>query len=97
MRLNQVRLHFKTELCDGEIHMTAEEYWRHKIKENHEKQRRVLKKLSNNPILAEEYRYVIHQALININLVEFWKHAYEELRDKYDREHSRSRPYQSSK
>lgn len=75
-------LHFKGTLCDDHLHMTAEEYWEHKIKEDHERQKIKLRKLANNPILTDEYKKVVNAAIINIDMLEYWRKQYIKERNK---------------
>ena len=86
------RLHFRTELCDGCCHMTAHEYWEHKIKERDEKQKAKLQKLVNNPALNDDVRETIRRALVDLKSMNFYReeliryrNAYFELKDKYEK------------
>ena len=54
---------FKGELCDGHVHMTAEEFVDNKIKANAYKRMKKLGKIANNPILSEDVREVLRDAL----------------------------------
>ena len=58
---------FKGELGDGHVHMTAQEYCEHKVLENIEKNKMILRKLSNNPVLTEEVKKAIRFALYRLN------------------------------
>ena len=78
-------LHFKTELCDGHIHMTANDFVEHGVRENREKQRMKLKKLANNPALSDDVREMLNLQLFYINEGESWRNAYIALRQKYDK------------
>ena len=86
------RLHFRTELCDGCCHMTAHEYWEHKIKERDEMQKMKLQKLVNNPALNDDVRETIRRALVDLKSMNFYReelikyrNAYFELKDKYEK------------
>ena len=86
------RLHFRTELCDGCCHMTAHEYWEHKIKERDETQKAKLQKLVNNPALNDDVRETIRRALVDLKSMNFYReeliryrNAYFELKDKYEK------------
>ena len=57
------KIRWKGELGDGQIHMTAQEYCEHKVAEDHELKRQTLRKLSGNPILADEVRQAIRYAV----------------------------------
>ena len=80
--MTPVRLHFKGTLCDDHLHMTPAEYREHKQKEYREKQRMALRKMANNPILSDESRNVLNQAVYNIDLIEFWRDLYIREREK---------------
>ena len=75
-------MHFKGTLCDDHLHMTAEKYWEHKIKESHELQRMKLRKLANNPILTDDIRHLMSLAIMNIDLMEYWRKQYIKERNK---------------
>lgn len=86
------RLHFRTELCDGCCHMTAHEYWEHKIKERDEMQKTKLQKLVNNPALNDDVRETIRRALVDLKSMNFYReeliryrNEYFELKDKYEK------------
>lgn len=76
--------HFKGELCDGHVHMTAKEYVDHKTREYHETQRMKLKKLSRNPALSEDVREMLDTQVYMINLLEWYREQYTELQKKYE-------------
>jgi len=78
------RLHFKTELCDGEVHMTAHEFAENRDKARRWRQLQRLKKLANNPALAEDVRETIQRAIIDTNMAYYWRNAYIELRNKHE-------------
>ena len=68
------RLIWKGELCDGHVHMTAVEYVEHKSREDYEKNKQVLRKLSNNPILTKEVREAIRFAVYRMDDIDWlWK------------------------
>jgi len=73
---------FKSELPDGDVHMTMYEFIEHKVKENHERQRIALRKLANNPVFTSEVQALLYQAIDNIDQVEYWRAAYLRLRNK---------------
>lgn len=54
---------WKGELADGKIHMTAEEYCNHKVAEDHEKRRQLLRKIGNNPILTKDVQDAVLYAV----------------------------------
>lgn len=56
-------LRWKGELGDGKIHMTAREYVDHHVREEHEKKRQLLRKISNNPALADDVRDAVRYAV----------------------------------
>ena len=58
---------WKGELGDGHVHMTAREYVEHKVQENIEENKMILKKLANNPILTEEVRKAVRFALYRLD------------------------------
>lgn len=86
------RLHFKTELCDGCCHMTAHEYYDHRICERNEAHRTALLKMANNPILTDDARSVLKRAVTILDDAIFYRkelikyrNAYFELKDKYEK------------
>ena len=78
------RLNFKTQLCDGRVHITAKDYLEHCVSVNHEKQRMKLKKLANNPVLSEDARNVLNTQIHYINMLEWWRKQYIDLQKKYE-------------
>ena len=64
---------FRGELCDGHVHMTAHEFMLHKRRENVEKQRMKLKKLANNPALADDIRETLYLQVFYLNLLELYE------------------------
>lgn len=84
--------HFKTQLCDGKVHLTAKDYLDHSVKVDHEKQRMKLKKLANNPALADDVRDLLYKQIFNINLLEWWRERYIEMRDKYEELKNKDKP-----
>ena len=76
-------LRFKGELCDGNVHMTAKEFYYHKFHENIEKQRIKLKKISSNPVLSDDVKATIRKQLFYLGLLEIYR-ADEEKRDLKD-------------
>ena len=87
------RLHFKGELCDGEIHIKMKDLLEHNVREQHEKQRMKLKKLANNPALSEDAREVLNTQVYYINMLEFWRKQYIEMRDKYEELQNKNRRF----
>ena len=83
---------FKTQLCDGRVHITAKDYIEHSVKVNHEKQRMKLKKLANNPALSDDARDILYKQIYNINLLEWWREWYIEMRDKYEELVKKNKP-----
>lgn len=79
-----VKLHFKTELCDGEFHFPPGGFLEHQVEERRWKQIQELKKIANNPILTEEVRHIIQMAIVDTNMAFYWRKAYIELREKYE-------------
>ena len=84
--MTDLKLHFKTELCDGECHMTAHDYCEHKQRERDSEQRRALTKLEHNPALSPESRAVIHQALVDNMQKNYWRNAFLHLKETYEKE-----------
>ena len=78
------RLHFKTKLCDGKVHLYAKDYIEHSVKVNYEKQKMKLKKLAGNPILDIDIRHMLAMQIYNINTLEWWRERYIELQGKYE-------------
>jgi hypothetical protein len=70
-------LHWKGELCDGHVHMTAKEFLHHRSRVNVEKQRMKLKKLANNPAFAEDVRETLYRQIFYLNLLELHESLYE--------------------
>ena len=60
-------IHWKGELGDGHIHMTAREYSEHKMRERHETYRQALRKIANNPILSKETQEAVRHAVFLID------------------------------
>ena len=56
-------LRWNGELGYGKIHMTAREYVDHHVQEEHEKKRQLLRKISNNPALADDVRDAVRYAV----------------------------------
>ena len=56
-------IRWKGELGDGRVHMTAKEYCEHKVSEDHERNRLILRKMSGNPILTDEIRKAVRYAI----------------------------------
>ena len=82
----ELHLHFKTELCDGNVHMTAHEYCEHKIKEHHEYQKRMLRKLANNPAINDDFRDVLWNAILNIDYMEHYRKLFQKEREQKEME-----------
>lgn len=61
------KLVWKGELADGKIHMTALEYCEHKVAEDHEIKRQMLRKIANNPILSKEAQEAIRYAVYRMD------------------------------
>ena len=78
------RLHFKGELCDGEIHIKINDLLEHQVLERHEIQRMKLKKLANNPALSDDARNVLNTQVYYINMLEWWRKQYIDLQKKYE-------------
>ena len=76
---------FKSELCDGHCHMTAEEFMYHKVKENDYRQRKALEKLANNPILTTEIQNVMLRAIYDMDMMVWWRDRYMELTRRKDK------------
>ena len=75
-------MHFKTELCDGEVHMTAKDFVEHCNQENRLKLRNRLKKVANNPILDKDVRDAVWAAIYLIDDNNSWRKKYIELKEK---------------
>lgn len=73
------RMHFKTQLADGYFHLTADDYWTHKQRENYEKQVKILKKLANNPILDQEVRDAMWLQINYMNLLQAYRDRLKKL------------------
>ena len=80
------KLHFKTELADGELHIPPEGFLEHKFREQQHKQRAELAKLANNPILSGEVRHTIGKAIVDSNMMEYWRTQYIKLKEQYEKE-----------
>lgn len=76
----ELHLHFKGTLCDDHVHMTGEEYREHKLKEHHEYQKKMLRKLANNPAISDVFRDVLWNAILNIECMEFYRKLYKKER-----------------
>ena len=77
-------LHFKGELCDGEIHIKIKDLIEHNVLEQHEKQRMKLKKLANNPAFSEDARATLSTQAYYINLLEWYRKQWLETLEKYE-------------
>lgn len=82
-------LHFKGVLCDGHLHMTAHEYVEHKRKEHHEYQKKMLKKLANNPAINDEFRDVLWNAIWNIDYMNFYRDLFLKEKEKNEKHSER--------
>ena len=78
---DRMSLKFKGTLCDDHLHMTAHEYAEHKRKEYRYKQRRLLLKMANNPILNVEYQNALRDAAWMYELAYWWKDRYIKLKE----------------
>ena len=76
---------FKTELCDGHCHMTADEFMEHKVRENDYRQRKALEKLANNPILTTEIQNVMLRAIYDLDMMVWWRERCMELTRRKDK------------
>ena len=79
---DKMSLKFKGTLCDDHLHMTAHEYAEHKRREYHERQKTLLRKMANNPILDIEYKEALRDAAWMYDLVNWWSDRYFELKEK---------------
>ena len=77
-------IRWKGELADGHVHMTAREFVEHRTKENHEKQRQILRKLSGNPILTDEIRTAVRYAVYILDDNEFYRKQVLDLREQIE-------------
>lgn len=78
------KIRWRGELGDGRVHMTAKEYCEHKVAEGHEAKRQILRKLSGNPILADEVRNAVRYA-VNILDDNIWlRKQYMDLKAMYE-------------
>ena len=87
-------LHFKGQLCDGEIHIKIKDLIEHNVRERHEKQRMKLKKLANNPALSEDAKEVLNTQIYYINLLEWYRNRLIELQKKHEELLSKDKPNQ---
>lgn len=78
------QLHFKTELADGEVHMTAHDYCQHKTKEWYQQHKQELRKIANNPILSDEVKQEIRVAVYCMDDNEFYLKRIEELNEEIE-------------
>ena len=67
---------WKGELGDGDVHMTAEEYCEHKVREQYEKDLKALRKLANNPILGPDVRSLVLRAIACYQDKIMWRNEY---------------------
>ena len=77
-------IRWKGELADGHVHMTAHEFVEHRTKENHEKQRQILRKLSGNPILTDEIRTAVRYAVFILEDNEMYRKRISELMEQIE-------------
>lgn len=78
-------IHFKGELSDGHVHMTAGEYCEHKVDERYEKDLTILRKLANNPILDQEVRNAVWSAIWCYQDKIMWRDNYIRVRQENSR------------
>lgn len=79
----QGRLNFKTQLCDGHVHLTAKDFICHQVTEGYTKQQMQLKKYANNPALAEGLREILYQQIYNINQLDWYKREWHDILERY--------------
>ena len=60
-------LRWKGELGDGHIHMTAKEFVEHRSLEDYERNKQMLRKIANNPILSKEAQEAIRFAVFRMD------------------------------
>jgi hypothetical protein len=77
------RFTFKSQLCDGHVHLTAKDFIDHKVAEGHMKQQMKLKKYANNPALCEDLREMLYQQIYNINQLQWYRKEWMDLLNKY--------------
>lgn len=77
------RFTFKSQLCDGHVHLTAKDFIEHKNAEFHTQQQMKLKKFANNPALSEDFRELLYQQIYNINLLQWYRKEWMDLLNKY--------------
>ena len=73
-------IHFKGELCDGHVHMTAEEFCEHSVHERYEKDLAVLRKLANNPVIDRDVRNAVWSAIRCYQDKVMWRNEYIRVR-----------------
>ena len=78
-------IHFKGELSDGHVHMTAYEIIEHNVREQYQRENAILMKLANNPAIDKEIRGVVWKAIQRSDSLLWWREHYCNLREKYDR------------
>ena len=88
-------IRWKGELADGHVHMTAHEFVEHRTKENHEKQRQTLRKLSGNPILTDEIRTAVRYAVYILDDNEFYRKQISDLREQIENMKKARIPYET--
>ena len=78
------QLRFKTELADGEIHMTAHEFVEHRTREDLEMHKTELRKLANNPILNKETQKLVRYAVYCVDDILWYREIISTLREQID-------------
>ena len=67
---------FKGELADGHVHVPAYEMIEREIETWQEKQKRILKKMANNPILDQSCRAALWKAYHDVDHGTYWRNKY---------------------
>ena len=74
-------LRWKGELGDGKIHMTATEFVEHRSLEDYERNKQMLRKIANNPILSKEVQEAIRFAIYRMDDIVWLKKINSDLRE----------------
>ena len=72
---------WKGELGDGHVHMTAMEFVEHRSLEDYERNKTMLRKIANNPILSKEAQEAIRFAVYRMDDIIWLRKINSDLRE----------------
>ena len=77
-------IRFNGELADGLVHMTAREFCNHNTAEDYEKNKMLLRKIANNPILTDDTKRAIRFAMYRLDDITWLRKRNNDLQDMLD-------------